>query len=103
VKKRDLPLAEWLLVRRANPNTTPARAKRFPKCSLYELALMKSLPEMAELLARHGAAHVTPALDETERFIDATLRLDPEGAHALLVAHPDYMASLVNLRSSSDS
>jgi ankyrin repeat protein len=93
VKKHDLQLAEWLLARGANPNAAPARDKRFPKRGLYELALMESLPEMAELLARHGASRVTPALDETERFIDATLRLDREGAHALLVAHPDYLAS----------
>jgi len=93
VKKRDLQLAEWLLERGANPNAAPARDKRFPKRSLYELALTESLSEMAELLARHGASRSTPALDETEGFIDATLRLDREGAHALLVAHPDYLAS----------
>ena len=93
VKKRDLRLAEWLLARGANPNALPARDQRFPKRSLYELALTEGLPEMAELLARHGAARSTPALDETERFIDATLRLDREGAHALLAAHPDYLAS----------
>jgi ankyrin repeat protein len=93
VKKRDLQLAEWLLERGANPNAAPARDKRFPKRSLYELALTESLPEMAELLARRGASRSTPALDETEGFIDATLRLDREGAHALLVAHPDYLAS----------
>ena len=50
VKKRDLPLAEWLLARGANPNAAPARDKRFPKHSLYELALTERLPEMAELL-----------------------------------------------------
>ena len=93
VKKRDLLLAEWLLARGANPNAAPARDKRFPKRSLYELALTESLPEMAELLARHGALRSTPARDETERLIDAALRLDREGAHALLVTHPDYLAS----------
>jgi ankyrin repeat protein len=93
VKKRDLQLAEWLLARGANPNAVPARDKRFPKRNLYELALTESFPEMAELLARHGALRSSPALDETEQFIDATFRLDREAARALLVAHSDYLAS----------
>jgi hypothetical protein len=93
VKKRDLQLAEWLLARGANPNAAPARDKRFPKGSLYELALTESLPEMAELLARHGALRSTPALDGAQLLIDASFRLDREGARALLVAHPDYLAS----------
>jgi uncharacterized protein len=93
VKARDLQLAEWLLRRGANPNAAPARDKRFPKRSLYELALTERLPDMAELLASHGALRSTPALDETDRFIEASFRLDREGARALLVAHPDYLAS----------
>jgi ankyrin repeat protein len=93
VKKRDLELAEWLLERGANPNAAPARDRRFPKRSLYELALTEHLPEMAELLARHGASRSTPALDEAERFIDASLRLDREGARELLLAHPEYRQS----------
>jgi hypothetical protein len=48
---------------------------------------------MAELLARHGASRSAPALDETERFIDASFRLDREGARALLLAHPEYLQS----------
>jgi ankyrin repeat protein len=93
VKRRDLQLAEWLLARGANPNAAPARDMRFPKRSLYELALTERFPEMAELLARHGALRSSPALDGTEQFIDATFRLDRRDAHALLVAHPDYLAS----------
>jgi hypothetical protein len=76
VKKRDLLLAEWLLARGANPDAPPARDKRFPKRSLYELAQMEGLPEMAELLTRYGASRSTPALDEDERFIEACFRLD---------------------------
>ena len=58
VKTRNMPLAEWVLAHGANPNAAPARDKRFPKRSLYELALMEGLPEMADLLARHGAARI---------------------------------------------
>jgi ankyrin repeat protein len=93
VKKRDLQLADWLLARGASPNAAPARDKRFPKHSLYELALMERLPEMVELLARHGALRSTPALDEIERFIDAAFRLDREGARALLAEHPEFLQS----------
>lgn len=93
VKKHDLHLAEWLLERGASPNAAPARDKRFPRDSLYELALTESLPEMAELLARHGASRSTPARDGAERFLDACFRLDREGARALALAHPEYLHS----------
>jgi hypothetical protein len=94
VKKRDLPLAEWLLARGANPDAPPARDKRFPKRSLYELALMEDLPEMAELLARYGASRSTPAVvDDNERFIEACFRIDRDGARRLLLAHPEYLES----------
>jgi ankyrin repeat protein len=93
VKKRDVRLAEWLLAHGANPNVAPARDKRFPQRSLYELAVIEQLPEMAKLLARHGATRTAPALDEKERFIDTCFRLDRDGAAALLNAHPEYLQS----------
>jgi ankyrin repeat protein len=93
VKKRDMPLAEWLLARGANPDAPPARDKRFPRRRLYELALMEDLPEMAELLARYGASRSTPAVDEHERFIEACFRLDRDAVRRLLLAHPEYLES----------
>jgi ankyrin repeat protein len=93
IKKRNMPLAEWTLARGANANAGPARDKRFPKRSLYEFALTEGLPEMANLLARHGALRSTPALDDTEQFLDACLRLDRARAHGLLLAHPEYVES----------
>jgi ankyrin repeat protein len=93
VKKKDMRLAEWALARGANPNAAPARDKRFPKHTLYELAVLEDLPEMAELLAKYGAVRSTPALDEPARFIDAVLRGDRDRARALLDAHPDYLES----------
>jgi ankyrin repeat protein len=93
IKKHDARLARWALERGANPNAAPARDKRFPKRSLYELALIESVPEIAELLARHGAERSTPARDEAERFIDACLRLDRDAARAMLVAHPEFLES----------
>ena len=93
VKNADLRLAEWVLERGASPNAAPARDKRFPKRSLYELALIRDLPEMAELFAGYGASRSSPALDETEQFIDACVRLDRDRALALLSAHSEYRQS----------
>jgi ankyrin repeat protein len=93
VKKRDLRLAGWLLTRGANPNAAPARDRRFPKRSLYELALTEGPPEMADLLARHGATRSTPALTDDERFIEACFRLDREEAGRSLLAHPELKES----------
>ena len=48
---------------------------------------------MADLLARHGAARSTPALDEHERFLQACFRLDRDEARRSLLAHPEYLQS----------
>jgi uncharacterized protein len=93
IKKRDMRLAQWVLERGANPNAAPARDKRLPKHTLYELALMRDLPEMAAFLAQHGAARTTPALDDGEAFIDACFRLDGERARTILTSHPEYLQS----------
>jgi uncharacterized protein len=91
VKRRNIQLAEWVLAHGANPNAAPARDKRFPKRSLYELALVEGCPDIADLLARHGASRTAPALDEHERFVDACFRLDRDQARRLALAHPEYV------------
>ena len=93
VKKRNIRLAEWVLAHGANPNAAPARDKRFPRHSLYELALMEDAADIADLLASYGAAPSAPALDEQERFLQACLRLDRDGARRLSGAHPEYLQS----------
>jgi ankyrin repeat protein len=93
LKKRDVALARWLLARGANPNAAPARDQRFPKRSLYELALIDDLPEIAALLAEHGAVRTTPSLDEEEQFVLASLHLDRAEAQRLLTRHPEYRQS----------
>jgi ankyrin repeat protein len=93
VKKRDITLSGWLLAHGADPNQPPARDPRFPKRTLYELALMEGQPQMAELLARHGARRSVPVLDDREAFADACFRLDRKTARAALRAHPEYVAS----------
>lgn len=93
MKKRNIQLAEWALARGANPNAAPARDRRFPKRSLYELALMENCPDIADLLARRGASRTAPALEEHERFLDACFALDRDEARRLVVAHPEYVQS----------
>jgi ankyrin repeat protein len=92
-KKRNIRLAEWVLAHGANPDAAPARDKRFPKRSLYELAMMEGFADMAEVLARYGAARSAPALDEHERFVQACFRLDAGEARRLMLEHPDYLQS----------
>ena len=93
IKKRDMRLAKWLVERGANPNAAPARDRRFPKHSLYELAVIEGLPEMADLLAQFGASRSTPALGENERLYDAASRLDRERAQSILRERPEYRES----------
>lgn len=93
IRHRDMQLAEWALERGASPNAASARDRRSPKRSLYEVAQLDRLAEMAELFVRHGAIRTTPALDDAERFFDACLRLDRDRAAALLRAHPEYLES----------
>lgn len=90
IKHRNLRLAEWALARGANPNAQHARDERFPQVTLYEFAMLEQQPEMAELLARYGAARSEPALDEAHQFLDACLRIDRARATKLLAAHPEY-------------
>jgi len=93
VKRRNMKLAEWLLVHGANPNAAPARDPRFPRRSLYELALMENLPDMAELFARHGAVASKPALNDQEQFLQACFTLNRAEARRLLLVHPEYLRS----------
>jgi uncharacterized protein len=66
VGKNDLKLAEWLLAHGASPNAAPPPHPKASKRSLYEEALRKGFTEMADLLARYGAAPPAPvAHDET--------------------------------------
>ncbi|HEY3052405.1 MAG TPA: ankyrin repeat domain-containing protein [Thermoanaerobaculia bacterium] len=93
VKKRNMELAQWVLEHGASPNAPPARDRRFPKRSLYEEALLAGLPEMAELFARYGAKVTQPVLSDTERFVQAAMRLDRDEVGRLMEAHPEFKQS----------
>jgi ankyrin repeat protein len=93
VKHRNFALARWALSRGADPNAAPARDQRFPQHSLYEFALLEDLPEMAALLAHHGAQRTVPTLDDHERFIRACLQLERDEAQRAVREHPEYLQS----------
>jgi len=102
IDRNNLQLAQWMLEHGANPNAPPPPRKtghtidgseRSSDRSLYEVALLKGSPEMAELLARYGAARRAAAPDGAEAFMTACLRMDRKKAEALLVGHPEYLTS----------
>jgi ankyrin repeat protein len=93
VEKNDPELAEWCLTHGANPNAAPERDQRFPQRSLYEHALRLGSPEIAEILARHGARRQEVVLDDEEQFVAASLRLDRGEVHRILAQHPEYLQS----------
>jgi ankyrin repeat protein len=93
IKTRNVDLARWALEHGANPDAAPARDKRFPKCSLYELSLVEDVPEIGELLVQHGARRTTPSLNDHDAFLRACWTLDRQAARRLLTAHPEYIRS----------
>ena len=55
VGHNDLELAKWCLSHGANPNAAPGPQRRNRQRSLYDEAIFRGHPEMAELLVRYGA------------------------------------------------
>lgn len=92
VKKRNLHLAEWALTRGANPNSAPARDKRFPKTTLWQEAMRQGFTDMAELLLRYGASSVRAELSDRESLVPACFRLDRDEIRRLFIQHPEFMA-----------
>jgi ankyrin repeat protein len=91
VKKGLLDLARWALERGANPNAGHARDRRFPAPHAVPARVAERQPEIADLLARHGASTAGADLDDGDRFIDACFQLDRAEAARLLAAHPEYL------------
>jgi ankyrin repeat protein len=91
IKTRKPELVEWALARGANPNAMPAQDQRFPQHTLHDLALLQQQPDVAEMLARHGATRSTGARDPRDEFLDACFKLDRDRARMLAIAHPEYL------------
>jgi uncharacterized protein len=91
-------LAEWALQRGAGVDARESSHPKFkPKLTHYERAALEGLTDIADLLARHGAARTTPALDDEEAaeaaFVAACLRLDRDLVRAQLEQDPEYLRS----------
>jgi ankyrin repeat protein len=102
IDRNNLELAQWLLEHGADPNAPPAPKRNaytidasggLSGSTLYEEAIRKGSVEIAELLARFGAARSVRPLEGEEAFAAACLRLDREEAQALLTGHPEYLSS----------
>jgi ankyrin repeat protein len=93
VERGDVELAEWCLTHGASPDPAPERARHFSRASLYEQALQRGRPEIAEMLARFGAPRADVVLSDEDHYVAASLRLDGTEARRLLAAHPGYQRS----------
>ena len=87
-------LAEWALTHGAGPDARTSSHPKFkPRLTLYEQATLERRTEMADLLARYGAARSVPVLSAEEAFVAACLRMDREAVRSQLEAHPEYLQS----------
>lgn len=91
VDRNLLGMAEWLLEHGAGPNTPPGELWRGqPRHTLHQEAMVLGHTEMAELLARYGAARTPVAREGLDAFIDACLAMDASRVRAMLAEHPEY-------------
>ena len=93
IKRSKLRLAQWALERGANPNSAPATDRRFPKLSLYDVAVLAGERAIADLLLQFGGKATQRELSDEERFAQALARVDRAEVHALLEKHPEYRES----------
>jgi uncharacterized protein len=102
IDRNNRELAQWMLEHGADPNAPPAPKRnahtidasgRLSGSTLYEEAIRKGSVEIAEVLARFGAARSVRALEGQEAFVAACLRLDRDEAKTLLTGHPEYLSS----------
>jgi len=95
ITRNNIDLAKWLLDRGASPNAAapvPRRGRR-QQGSLYEEALRRGAPEIAELLARYGATRVPVSASDEDTFVAASLQLDLDEVRSRLANHPEYLQS----------
>jgi ankyrin repeat protein len=91
IRKGDAALVAWCLQHGANANAAPPRDGRFSRVSLYEMALRQGHPDIAELLARHGAVRSEVLYSPMEAFVSACLRGDHSEVRRLVAAHPEFL------------
>ena len=91
IQKGHRELAEWLLVRGANPNAGPPRAKTLPQMSLLRYAQLEGHDDIAQLLRRHGAVPEQATDDEDVAFVRACIRGDRDAAAAMVREQPRFV------------
>jgi uncharacterized protein len=90
IEHNDLELAEWCLTHGANPNAEPRKRGGWTR-SLYDEAILRGHPELAELLVRYGAVRSTLALDPKEALIAACVRSDRRAIRDEVARHPEFL------------
>jgi ankyrin repeat protein len=94
VQRDHLALAGWALEHGAGPNVRTSSHPKFkPAHTVYDVAVMQGLTDMAALLRRHGAASSGGPIEPEQAFIAACMRLDRPAAQALIDVHPEFRQS----------
>jgi ankyrin repeat protein len=93
IKHADIALAQWCLAHGANPESAPAKDKRFPQRSLYEEAVRRGRKEIADLLIEHGARRTTAVLSNLESFVASCMRGEAGPVSTAARANPELVES----------
>jgi uncharacterized protein len=91
IEHGSIDLARWCLEHGASANAAPAADPRFSKRTLYEDALLFDRPQIAQLLAEHGA--VPGELHGEDAFVAACRRRDAQSVRGIAAEHPEYVRS----------
>ncbi|HEY7878173.1 MAG TPA: ankyrin repeat domain-containing protein [Gemmatimonadaceae bacterium] len=93
IDRNLLDLARWMLEHGAGPNVpaTGHGGEKGAQHTLYQEALSRGYPEMAQLLLRHGAVPTPLVLEGYDALVDASLNLDRRQVRAQLARHPEYL------------
>jgi len=93
VEHDDVELAEWCLAHHANPNAAPGPGRRNRQRSLYDEAIYRGHMNVADVLARYGAAHSPLVLTPLQSLVAACLRSDLDAVRAYIAAHPEFVSA----------
>lgn len=91
VEHNDLELAGWCLRHGANPNAAPSPERRDRQHSLFEEAMLRGHPELAELLVRYGATRSTSVHNPMHALIAACRRSDLRTIREEVARHPEFL------------
>jgi len=91
LEARLLPLAEWMLLHGAAPDTRPAKP-RYPHYSLFEDAYRSGDEAARELLLKYGAdSRVNVSMSAYESFVGSTLEGNYARSAGLFADNPSWV------------